>query len=566
MKLTYKQRLFISQFFFLLIFTLIWIQLFNLQILKSHGLLTEAKKQFYQPQISLRGDIRDRNGELLALDIITYDLYNNVDKIEKIPKESIASLAKTLNTSSDELVNKLKQRKNIKIFSGITESQINEIKTGYSNIVYPVPKSVRAYPHKRMAAHLIGYVNNDGKGQHGIESYYNGLITKITEYTNKNQLYPKGTDISLTIDSALQEYAEEELKQAVEKSRATRGAIIALSPKTGEIYAWSVYPGFNPNTFYNEKSIKNWSITDIYEPGSTFKIITVSSALENMTIEKNSIFFDPGFLKVGKRIIKNHNKTKPQYINLLELFKQSSNVASAQVALSMSPENFYNSIKHFTIGVKTNIDLPGESQGLLLNYKKWRSIDTATTAFGQGAVSVTPLQLACAISSIANHGIWTQPHVLKGIWDPTYLLISENPNNIITKQAISQEVADYVSSLLKESVKENIKAMTYIPGDIPGYEVAGKTGTAQKIRTDGKGYYAGHTVASFIGYFPADAPEILILVVIDDPKTGGGWGNTVCGPVFNNVAKIAAKRILKVHNKKEDLTRDINEKINEKTN
>ena len=546
MRLTYQQRLFILQFIFALIFILIWIQLFNLQILKSPGLITEAKKQFYQPQIKLRGDIRDRNGELLALDIITYDLYNNLEKIEKIPKEKIISLAKILNISTEELTEKLNQRKNIRIFSGISENQINKIKNGYLNLVYPVTRAIRAYPHKRMAAHVIGYVNNDGNGQHGVESYYNSLITKITEYTDKTHLYPKGTDIALTIDSALQEYTEEELKSAAEKSRATRGSIIALSPKTGEIYAWSVYPGFNPNTFYNEKSIKNWSITDIYEPGSTFKIITVASALENMTIEKTSTFYDPGFLKVGKRTVKNHAKTKPQYINLLELFKQSSNVAAAQVALSMKPEDFYNSIKHFMIGERTLIDLHGESEGLLLNPKKWKTIDSATTAFGQGAVSITPLQLACAISSIANHGIWFQPHILKGIWDPNYMLISENPNTLISEQVVSTEVADFVSGLLKRSVKENVKTMAYIAGDIPGYEIAGKTGTAQKIRPDGKGYYAGHTVASFIGYFPANNPEILILVVIDDPKTGGGWGNTVCGPVFNNVAKVAAKRILSI--------------------
>ena len=562
MKLTYKQRLFILQFIFLLIFILIWVQLFNLQILKSQGLITEAKKQFYQPQIKLRGDIRDRNGELLALDIITYDLYNNADKIEKIPKEKILNLAKILNITSEELTKKLNQRKNIRIFSGISESQINQIKNGYISLVYPYPKSIRAYPHKKMASHVIGYVNNDGQGQHGVESYYNSLITKIAEYTNKTQLYPKGTDVSLTIDSALQEYAEEELRQAAEKSRASRGAIIVLSPKTGEIYAWSVYPGFDPNTFYKEKSIKNWSITDIYEPGSTFKIITVSSALENMTIEKTSTFFDPGFLKVGKRIVKNHAQTKPQYINLLELFKQSSNVAAAQVALSMKPEEFYNSIKHFMIGQKTDVDLHGESEGLLLNYKKWRTIDSATTAFGQGAVSVTPLQLACAISSIANHGVWVQPHILRGIWDPNYKLISETPKNITAEQVISPEVADYVSGLLKRSVEQNVKAMSYVAGNVPGYDVAGKTGTAQKIRPDGKGYYAGHTVASFIGYLPADDPEILILAVIDDPKTGGGWGNTVCGPVFNNVAKVAAKRILRAHNKKEDLAKTINEKPN----
>ncbi len=559
MKLAYNQRLFILQLLFVLIFTLIWIQLFNLQILKSQGLITEAKKQFYEQQIKLRGDIRDRNGELLALDLITYDLYNDIDNVGKISKEKINGLAKILNITSDNLVKKLNQRKNTKIFSGINEAQIIAIRNGYRGIVHSYTKPVRTYPHKKMAAHVLGFVNSDGRGQHGVESYYNDFITKITDYPDKTQLYPKGTDVALTIDSALQEYSEEELRQAAQKAGATRGAIIALSPKTGEIFAWAVYPGFDPNIFYKEKTIKNWSITDIYEPGSTFKIITVSSALENMTIEKSSTFFDNGSLVVGKRTIKNHHKAKPQYINLLELFKQSSNVASAQVALSMKPEDYYNSIKNFMIGRKTNIDLYGESEGLLLNYKKWRSIDVATTAFGQGAVSVTPLQLACAVSAVANHGIWVQPHVLKGIWDPNYKLISTSPNDTFTEQVISPDTADFVSGLLGQSVRENVKAMAYIAGNVPGYDVAGKTGTAQKIRPDGKGYYAGHTVASFIGYFPARDPEVLILVVIDDPKTGGGWGNTVCGPVFNNVAKVAAKRILKLHNKNENLAKKDNE-------
>lgn len=559
MKLTHKQRLFILQFILILIFILIWTQLFNLQVLKSQGLITEARKQFYQRQISLRGDIRDRNGELLALDIVTYDLYNNVKDLKKIPQDKVINLAKIVRVTPEELTNKLSQRRNTKVFSGITETQIRDIKKNYLSIVYPVTQPIRTYPHKRMAAHLIGYVNQDRKGQYGVESSHNDLITKTTEYTNMAQLYPKGTDIALTIDSFLQEYAEEELTKAAIQAMASRGAIIALSPKTGEVYAWSVYPGFDPNLFYKEPSIKNWSITDIYEAGSTFKVITVSSALENMTINSTSTFFDPGFYKVGKRTIKNHGKTKPQNITLLELFKQSSNVASAQVGLTMKPEQFYNSIKQFMIGQKTNIDLPGESYGLLLDYKKWKTIDSATTAFGQGAVSVTPIQLACAISSVANHGIWIQPHVLKGIWDPTYMLIGETPKNIVSEQVISPETADLVSGLLRQSVKENVEAMSYIAGNVPGYEVAGKTGTAQKIRPDGKGYWGGHTVASFIGYFPAEDPKILILVVIDDPKTGGGWGNTVCGPVFNNVAKVAAKRLLKTHNNKEELVKKNNE-------
>ena len=543
----YKQRFIFLQVLFILGFIIIWFQLFNIQIIKSVGLIAEAQKHFKEKLLILRGDIRDRNSELLVLDTITYDLYNNVSNLNKVPEEKIDELSKLLKITPDKLKTKLSQRINTRVIAGIPQDLAKAVKKQYFNIVYPEPRVSRIYPHKKMAAHIIGFVNSDNKGQHGVEYKYQDLLTKVSESRNRTHLYPKGTDIVLTIDSILQEYAEEELTKAVENSHGERGTILVLSPKTGEIYAWASYPTYNPNIFYKEKNLKNWAITDIYQPGSTFKVITISSALENMTIQKDSTFYDPGFIKVGKRIIKNHDKTKPQYISLLELFKQSSNVASAQIGLSMGPELFYNSIKKFMIGQETNIDLPGESKGLLLDFRKWRTIDAATTAFGQGAVSVTPLQLACAISAIANHGLWVQPHILKGTWDSKYLLINQSPNKIYSEQIISQETADYVSRLLKESVNENVKTMAYLAGNVPGYEVAGKTGTAQKIRPDGKGYWAGHTVASFIGYLPAADPEILALVIVDDPKTGGGWGNTVCGPVFNNIAKMATKRFLENH-------------------
>lgn len=540
----YRIRLFIWYFFLALFFIIIWIQLFKLQIIKSGGLVQEAQKQFYKRQLVLRGDIRDRYSNLLVLDVINYDLYNNVRNLHKIPKEKINKLAELLRISTSDFIIKLSQKIDTKIFSGVDEDLASRIKRLNPEFVYLVPKVTRKYPHKRLASHIVGFVNSDHVGQHGVEYFYEGLLTKISPTVTQFNLFPKGADLILTIDSVLQEYAESELNKAIKLSKAQNGTIIILSPKTGEIYTWAVYPDYDPNLFYKQKFIKNWTITDVYQPGSTFKIITVASALENMTITKESVFYDPGFIKVSNRTIRNHHKSKPQNINLLELFKQSSNVAAAQVALTMKPEDFYNSIKRFMIAKKTNIDLLGESEGLLLDYRKWKKLDLATTAFGQGAVSVTALQLASAVASISNHGIWVQPHVLKGIWDSNYKIITGSPQEVIQERAISQEVADYVSGLLKQSVKENLKAMTYIAGDVPGYEVTGKTGTAQKIREGGKGYLSGHTVASFIGYFPADDPEILALVVIDDPKTGGGWGNTVCGPVFNNVARLAAKRII----------------------
>lgn len=545
MQIKYRDRLFFIEVIVLILFFLIWIQLFNLQVIKSSGLISEVEKQLHRKQVLLRGDIRDRNGNLLVLDVIKYDLYSNVKDINKIPEKKIIKLANILEIEPSKLKQKLSSvRINNKLLTEINETTTNRIKGGDFYFVYPIPNVKRTYPHKRMASQIIGFINNDRSGQHGVECQYEDLLTKISEKPNKVHFYPKGNDLVLTIDSQLQEFAEKELHKAVSESMASKGAIIVLSPKTGEVYAWAVQPSYDPNLFYKEKVIKNWSITDIYEPGSTFKILTVSGALENMVINSHSSFYDPGFLKVGKRTVKNHHRAKPQQITLLELFKQSSNVASAQIGLLMGPEKFYKSIKSFMVGTRTGVDLPGESRGLLLESNKWKEIDCATTGFGQGAVSVTPIQLVSAVASIANHGVWIQPHVLKGTWEPSYNLILESPYQIKKEQVISQETADLVSALLKQSVEENVKAMAYIAGNVPGYNVAGKTGTAQKLRPDGKGYWGGHTVASFIGYLPAEDPEILALVVVDDPKTGGGWGNTVCGPVFNRVAEMAAKIFL----------------------
>ena len=540
----YKVRFFLLQFFYLFFFIVIFFSLVDLQFIKSEALIQEARKQWFNQPLFLKGDVRDRNGVLLGLDVIVYDLYKGAKPTEIINEGKINELSDILNINKQKFKEHLYSRKiNTAVISGINGEVARKIKNKNLGFVYLKPNIKRIYPHGGLAAHILGFVNKDRNGQQGIELFYEEILKKLN---NEKQfhLYPKGTDLVLTIDSALQEFAEEELKKVMQTSKAERGTIIALSPRTGEIYAWAISPTFNPNFYFKEKNFENWALTDIYQPGSTFKAITVSCALENMTINKDSSFYDSGSIKIDKRIIRNHHKNKPQYINLLELFKQSSNVASAQVGLTMKPEMFYNSLKNFMIGAKTNIDLPGESDGLLLSYKKWKRLDSGTTSFGQGAVSLTPLQLASAVASIANHGVWVRPHVLKGVWNSRYKLVEENPSDISTYQVISTEVADFVSNLLKQSVKENLASMSYIGGDIPGYEVAGKTGTAQKVNPEGKGYKAGHTVASFIGYFPANDPKMLILVVVDDPKIGGGWGNTVCGPIFNNVAKVAVKRVI----------------------
>jgi stage V sporulation protein D (sporulation-specific penicillin-binding protein) len=276
-------------------------------------------------------------------------------------------------------------------------------------------------------------------------------------------------------------------------------------------------------------------MVDVYQPGSTFKILTVSSGLDTGAINNNSIFHDGGSLTVGNRTVHNHDGGHGT-LDLLHLFIHSSNIASAQVGLAMTPQQFYQKLRDFGVGKPTGIDMPGESAGLLLEPQYWRPIDQATTGFGQGAVALTPLQLVAAVGAVANSGEWVQPHLIRRIYDPQTDL-TEKWTEPKKHQAVSKAVADHVSKLLAD----NIAMGTQLAGQVPGYRVAGKTGTAQKSIAGGRGYMAGQTIASFIGFLPADSPQLLCLVVVDSPQSDGRWGNTVAGPVFNAIAVEAAR-------------------------
>jgi stage V sporulation protein D (sporulation-specific penicillin-binding protein) len=223
-------------------------------------------------------------------------------------------------------------------------------------------------------------------------------------------------------------------------------------------------------------------------------------------------------------------------LDLLHLFIHSSNVAAAHVALQMKPKQFHDKLKEFGLGSPTGIELPGESAGLLLNDQIWKPIDQATTGFGQGAIAVTPLQLVGAVGAVANDGVWMQPHVIRRVYDPR-TGVTEKWTEPKRREVIDPKTAKLVRTLLAD----NVTLGSQIAGKVPGYRVAGKTGTAQKVTVGGRGYMAGQTVASFIGFVPADNPQLLCLVVVDGPQTDGRWGNTIAGPVFNAIVLEAAR-------------------------
>ncbi|MDJ0624825.1 MAG: penicillin-binding protein 2 [Candidatus Caenarcaniphilales bacterium] len=535
-----------------------------LQTIKANSLqkVVNGQRRKANPTRIFRGEITDRNGIVLAVDTARFDLFLR-PKDFKASIKQLNQLSKILNIEENRLEELSRKKYISKLDRSLKRTKVDRIAKLRVTGLDIVPTNYREYPHGELAAHLLGFVSWDSSGKGGVEQYLNNSL-KSAHLTNNNVLTRSdgrpltrqaslkpiinssfGQQVELTIDSKLQYKIEEILNINRSKFKAEKATAIVLQPSSGEIIAWANSPSYDPNKYssYTPDKTVNWSICQVYEPGSTFKILTVASALQLKAIEPDYKYVDEGKMKIGKRVIKNHDY-KPglvKEIDLTELFQHSSNTGAASIGFKMKPKSFYEQLKKFGISQKTGIEIPGESKGFLRNPKEWKEIDIATTSFGQGAVAVTPIQLASAINSIANDGVWIQPHLLKGIRsaDGERLIKKNKPTK---RRVISSNVADLVSRYLSDSIRKNLEEQeSYIAGTIPGYEVAGKTGTAQKYCPKLGRYCPLKTIASFIGFFPASNPEFLVLVVVDSPREAGGWGNTVAGPIFNQIGETVLK-------------------------
>lgn len=531
-------------------------RLYYLQVVQAPTLVQKAQTQRQKHNMLVhRGAITDRRGLPLAVDTTRYDVFVHAKLIKTDQAEAVKTLSEITKVPEAKVEKLFNTYPVFTLARHLGREEVDALQALNWPGIDILPRPFRQYPEGRLAGTLLGYSDTDAKGQGGIEQAQQDTLID-TGNIPKPQLDghgrtilvpskspswditpPLGRHVELTLDNYLQHLAEKELFAMCKHSHAQRGAVILTDPTTGEILAWANYPTFDPNNYnkYNYENMKNWSMVDVYQPGSTFKIITVSSGLETGAIKPNATFYDGGSLTVGNRTVHNHDGGHGT-IDLKGLFIHSSNIASAMVGLAMTPKQFWTKLSEFGLGKQTGIDLPGESAGLLLNYKKWTPIDQATTGFGQGAIAVTPLQLVSAVGAVANGGTWVQPHVIKRIYDPG-TGVTEKWMEASKHRVISPEVSKLVCRLLAENIAEG----TQIAGQIPGYHVAGKTGTAQKVTANGRGYMAGQTIASFIGFLPAHNPQLLCLAVIDSPQTDGRWGNTVAGPVFNAVAMEAAR-------------------------
>ena len=527
------------------------IHLFFIQIIDIKKLRIKAKKQRSAQSFVLRGDIYDRNGIKLASDKVLFDVYARTPDYEHTPEELANILAPILKMPKSTLVQKLR-RKDIMISlkKNVDRQTRDEIAKLHLREIPMDKKSTRVYPQGTLAAHVLGYYNFDADISSGVEQTAKDKLELVennvqVEKTPKGDIiYDFGTDplattrpmkgknITLTIDTAIQHVCEQELYKAINKTKALRGTVIVANPKNGEILAYAIYPYYDPNNFkkatYNQ--IKNWTLTDVFPPGSTFKVITVASAMDLGKINRYSKINDTGKIKVGWWDIENYDyKTKPNpgMISLEYLFEHSSNVGSVKVAQLMTSKEFYDILKKFGIGDRTGIDLPGESRGLIKAPNKWDSSDHATMGYGYGA-SVTAIQMVAAVSAIANNGVKVTPHIIKYTQE-------EAANKIHYTQVLKPETAKTVTEILTASIN-NGKS----PIKMDRYNVAAKTGTSKKPKEDGSGY-TNKYYTSIVGYLPSSDPQVLIYVMVDSAQGGNVWGSTIAAPIFKEISSQVAR-------------------------
>lgn len=547
----FNKRLFWLKILFTLLAVCLSVYMFCIQVIDIKHYKNKAKLQRTSKKFIMRGSILDRNGIKLASDQLSYNVYLHKTYQDHTPEELAEKLAEHLELSKSELISRMNRKGNIvPLKKGISRETYETIKKLGLREISMDKMNCRVYPQDTMAAHILGYYNANADVAAGVEFTMKKTLESVDKEITMEMtrggdiIYDFGTDadkitaptvgktVTLTIDSAIQHVCETELLKMINEKSALRGAVIVMNPNNGEILGYAVYPNYNPNQFEKASytQIKNWSLSDVYPPGSTFKILTVASAVQAGKVQRDTRVNDTGRVEIGGWTISNydyHRTPNPGMINMEYLFLHSSNVGSLRVALLMTPKEFYNVLYNFGIGQKTGIDLPGESSGLLPKPETWDLSRHASMGYGYGA-SVTAIQMVSAVAAIANDGLKITPHVVK---------YSEEdlPKHVKKVRVMDPEKARLVTEFLTKSTSLSKTAV-----NLAEYQVASKTGTSRKTVEGGKGY-TDKLYTSAIGYLPASDPQVLIYVVIDSAKGWEIWGSTVAVPVWAAVAKQVAR-------------------------
>jgi cell division protein FtsI (penicillin-binding protein 3) len=520
---------------------------FYLQILQHENLVKKADKQ-HQHKVDLppaRGSIMDRNGTTLAESIHMDSCYAEPRRIKDVDGTA-AVLAPILGVAKSELVERLSVNKS---FIWVERWLAPEVALRVKNMKLTgigfAPESKRFYPNMEIAAHVIGFTGREPNGLEGIELKYDSTILGTTGYmiTERDALgrnvafkntvikdSSPGKSLILTLDKTIQFIAEKELAKAVAESNAKSGMALVMESDTGKILALANYPTFNPNAYsrYSLAQLRNHVVADSFEPGSTFKVFTIAAALDTGTVKPTDVYnCENGTYRIADRTI--HDDHPKSRLTVSEIIKYSSNIGSAKIAFKMGESKMSPYLRNFGFGGRTGIDLPGESPGNLKRH--WYGIDLATISFGQG-VSLSTIQLASALSAIANGGNLMKPYLVEQILDDNGKVTQKFEPQLV-RRVISQETSQKVTKMMETVTGDG---GTGTKAALDGFRVAGKTGTAQKVDPVTRHYSPTKRIGSFVGFVPADKPKLTIAVIIDEPQ-GVKYGGVVAAPAFRGIAQ-----------------------------
>ncbi|WP_009632784.1 peptidoglycan D,D-transpeptidase FtsI family protein [Synechocystis sp. PCC 7509] len=553
-------RLLLILVFFVCIGVGLGVQLYRLQILQGTKLLGMAQQRQLEVlrRVTPRRQVIDRSNNVLAIDRPVSTLYAHPQLFKESPLEIASKLSSVLNRPAVEFVNQFSLRPTgIKIAPVVEEEIADKIsKLRLSGIELSDRRYTRFYPQQDLVGDIVGYVNLDRSGQAGVEYSQQKRLERPLESVKINRrgdgallsnrlpsgfLHVDDLRLQLTIDTRLQRASRLRLKEQLQKFGAKRGSAIVMDAKDGAILTMVSYPSYDPNIYYKSdvKLFKNWALSDLYEPGSTFKPINVAIALESGLIQPTSVFGDPDVIKVGGWPIRNAERENRYSLSVAGILQYSSNVGMVQIMQRMKPVEYYKWLEKLGLNKPVGIDLPFEAVGQIKDRKQFINypIESATTSFGQG-FSLTPIKLVQLHAALANGGKLVTPHVVRGLVDAkgqSHWQATLPPPQQIFSPKTTQQVVTMMEKVVKEGTGK--------AAQIPGYRLGGKTGTAQKASPMG-GYSSAAKITSFVSIFPIEAPRYVVLVVVDEPK-GIAFGSTTAAPVVKSIIEslIAIERL-----------------------
>jgi cell division protein FtsI (penicillin-binding protein 3) len=529
-------------------FALVLFRLVSLQVLQAAELTAKADRQ-HQKTVSLegaRGTVVDRHGKVLAMNMDVPSVFGIPTALES-PAKTARSLSPVLHVRTDELEKKLRQdRSFVWLARKLDPEQGHRLEHMPMEGIGLVMEGRRFYPKGPLLAHVLGFAGMDGEGLEGIERRYESQlhgekrVVILQRDAMGRTVFPKGQaeqvpaaghSLVVTIDEVIQYIAEKELEEAVTKARAKSGTVIVLDPQTGAVLALAISPRFDPNAVASLTADRwrNRALTDAYEPGSTMKALVAAAALEEKVMKPSTMLYgENGRMTIANTVIHDHEKLG--WITFAQVIQKSSNIGAAKTGMALGDQRLYRYLQAFGFGQKTEIDLPGEAGGLVKHPREWGRRSLASISMGQ-EIGVTPIQMVSAVAALANGGVLMKPYVVSEVRDAQGKTLRQILPQVKCR-VVSPETARTVTSILEGVVTDGTGAKAAIPG----FRVAGKTGTAQKIDPRTGAYSSTLFVGSFVGFVPADNPRLAMIVVIDEPQ-GESWGGTVAAPVFRRVGE-----------------------------